>query len=304
MKYKLLATCVAAAVLVGCGEDSNDSSTIQAYDGAIQGIEGNYSCTDDSGAIVTGDIPKTGADGYASINNNIVRFSPENCTFTFIKTAGAVDVSNGKDMSDLSLSIPKGLAKAGSAPKATPFTTLVAKALGGAEYTDAAATTVLTDLGFGDFLNNGLATPSELMTDLESVIDKLKTSSPENYSKLVATTHILSDVLVKSETLTLSVKQIATASQNIVTKTIKKHANYPTSSTGGVIVINIKEDSNYDDLSSVASKVLNDSEIASLPEPKEQESKPVTGGDNTNTGGTGGTGGTGTGSDSDGGNGN
>ncbi len=72
MKYKLLATCVAAAVLVGCGEDSNDSSTIQAYDGAIQGIEGNYSCTDDSGAIVTGDIPKTGADGYASINNNIV----------------------------------------------------------------------------------------------------------------------------------------------------------------------------------------------------------------------------------------
>ncbi len=57
MKYKLLATCVAAAVLVGCGDDSNDSSTIQAYDGAIQGMPGNFSCIDVSGATVTGDIP-------------------------------------------------------------------------------------------------------------------------------------------------------------------------------------------------------------------------------------------------------
>lgn len=295
MKLKLLATCVAVAALAGCNGSDGETPTanVQAYDGAIQGIAGTYSCETDAGTV-SGQIPKTDATGYASINNDVVRFSPQNCTFTFSATAGAVDVSNGKDMSDLSLSIPKGLAKAGSAPKATPFTTLVAKALDGAEYTESAATTVLTDLGFGDILNNGLATPSELMTDLEGVITKLKTSSSENYSKLVATTHVLSDVLVKSETLTLSVKQIATASQNIAAKTIKTHANYPTSSTGGEIVINIKQDSNYADLSSVASEVLNDSEIASLPAPKEQESKPV-----TDTG-TGGTGGTGTGSDGSG----
>ncbi len=307
MKYKLLATCVAVAVLSGCGSDKDSDTSIQAYDGAIQGIAGTFECENGQ----TGSIPATDSTGYATIDNATVQLYPETCTFTFNATAGAVDVSNGKDMSDLSLSIPQGLAQAGVSPKATPFTTLITKALDGAEYNESSATTVITSLGLGDLLNSDGVTVSEIMTDLDSVITKLKSSSSANYSKLVATTHILSDVLAKtqdssSSSASLTVTQIATAAQNLATKIVTTYTNYPLNSSGEEIVVNIKSDSNYSDLSSVTEEVLDDSEIASIAQPEEQEAEAVTddstssddstddsddstGGSNDSTGATGGT---------------
>jgi len=291
VKYKLLTTCVTMALLAGCNSsDTDTSSSIQAYDGAIEGIAGTYTCEDGQ----TGDIPATDYTGYATIENLTVLTAPQTCSFTFEATDGAVDVSNGKDMSDLSLSIPTGFASAGTSPKATPFTTLVTKFLDGADYTVASATTVLTALGLDDILNSGV-TVAEIMTDLDSVIADLKTSDSESYSKLMATTAILSDVLVKSQTTltSLTVTQIATAAQNLATKIVTVYPNYPLDNSGNEIVVNIKSDSNYSSLASVISKVLSSTEIANLASPTTQESEPVE--DDSDDSATGGTGATGTG---------
>ncbi len=69
MKYKLLATCVAAAVLSGCGCSDDSDTSFQAYDGAIWGISGSFSCENGQ----NGSIPETGSTGYATIDNATVK---------------------------------------------------------------------------------------------------------------------------------------------------------------------------------------------------------------------------------------
>lgn len=128
-------------------------------------------------------------------------------------------------------------------------------------------------LGLDTLVNSGIASVSDIMTNLDDVIKKLETSSPSNYSKLVATTHILSDILVKADTTTLNVAQIATASQNLAAKIVSVYSNYPSDGSGSDIVVNLKKDTNYD-LSSVTESVLTD--LTAITQPTTQESKPVT----------------------------
>ncbi|MBE4582226.1 hypothetical protein [Vibrio navarrensis] len=238
---------MAAALLAGCGSDGKDpQQQVQAFDGAIQGIAGTYSCTAD-GVTETGTLPKTAYSGFSTVTTEIdsLLFSnPSSCTFTFNPTAGAVDVSNGKSMADVSLSIPRGLATSGSKIAATPFTSLVAQALDGADYTEAAATQVLQDLGLGPVLNAGV-TAAELMTDLEGAISKLKNSDDVNFKQLAgqltATTHVLTDVLVKKGTLTST--ETAVMAKNLAATVTSSNPFYPaagTTGTGGNIVVDVK----------------------------------------------------------------
>lgn len=283
MKYKLLTTCVAVALLAGCGSSSDDATTgVQAYDGAIRGISGSYTCEDGT----SGSIPATGADGFAYVSGATAVDNPQTCSFTFVPTVGAVDMSNGKDMSTVSLSIPRGLAQ-GSSVQATPFTTLVARKMeetGATTYDESTAIEVLNDLGLGELTNQGINI-SQIMTDLDSVIAQVKQSNPALGAQLVATTHILSDVLTTDVTDTT---QIANASQNLAKKTVAANPDYPTSQAGGEVVVDVKE---YD-MSTVTDEVLDDAAIEALEDVPEQEAEPV---DETPTGGgaTGGTGGTG-----------
>lgn len=283
MKYKLLTTCVAVALLAGCGSSSDDATTgVQAYDGAIRGISGSYTCEDGT----SGSIPATGADGFAYVSGATAVDNPQTCSFTFVPTVGAVDMSNGKDMSAVALSIPRGLAQ-GSSVQATPFTTLVARKMeetGATTYDESTAIEVLNDLGLGELTNQGINI-SQIMTDLDSVIAQVKQSNPALGAQLVATTHILSDVLTTDVTDTT---QIANASQNLAKKTVAANPDYPTSQAGGEVVVDVKE---YD-MSTVTDEVLDDAAIEALEDVPEQEAEPV---DETPTGGgaTGGTGGTG-----------
>lgn len=283
MKYKLLTTCVAVALLAGCGSSSDDATTgVQAYDGAIRGISGSYTCEDGT----SGSIPATGADGFAYVSGATAVDNPQTCSFTFVPTVGAVDMSNGKDMSTVSLSIPRGLAQ-GSSVQATPFTTLVARKMeetGATTYDESTAIEVLNDLGLGELTNQGINI-SQIMTDLDSVIAQVKQSNPALGAQLVATTHILSDVLTTDVTDTT---QIANASQNLAKKTVAANPDYPTSQAGGEVVVDVKE---YD-MSTVTDEVLDDAAIEALEDVPEQEAEPV---DETPTGGgaTGGTGSTG-----------
>lgn len=248
MKTKLLTACVAAALLAGCGSDGKDpQQQVQAFDGAIQGIEGTYSCTAD-GVTETGALPKTAYSGFSAVTttvNSLLFTNPSSCTFTFNPTAGAVDVSNGKSMADVSLSIPRGLATSGSKIAATPFTSLVAQTLNGADYTEAAATQVLQDLGLGDILNSGVVTAADLMTDLDGAIAKLKNSTDDATKKLAgtltATTHVLTDVLVKKGTLTAT--ETAVMAKNLAVTVTTTNPYYPASGadgTGSDVVIDVK----------------------------------------------------------------
>ena len=102
MKYKILALSVVGAILGGCGSDNNNSvppeqayRNIMAFDPAVMGMKGTYSC--DNGA--TGSLEETNYHGVSEVTDLTVLNYPETCTFAYNATAGAVDVSNGKDMS-------------------------------------------------------------------------------------------------------------------------------------------------------------------------------------------------------------
>lgn len=243
MKTKLLTACVAAALLAGCGSDGKDpQQRVQAFDGAIQGIAGTYTCTAD-GATETGALPKTAYSGFSTVTTTVdsLLFSnPGSCTFTFNPTSGAVDVSNGKSMAEVSLTVPKGLAGNGSKIVATPFSTLVAQKLaeaGADEYNESTAIEVLTGLGLGEVLQN--VSPTDILTNLDQVVENLKKDQPELAATLTATTHILTDVLVKKGDMDTA--RIADVAKGLTSSVIKKNPNYPTSADGKLIVVDAKE---------------------------------------------------------------
>ncbi len=312
MKIKLLATCVAVAVLSGCGSDKDSDTSIQAYDGAIQGIAGSFECENGQ----KGSIPETNSTGYATIDNTTVELYPETCTFTFDQTdADTVDVSNGKKMLGLSLSIPKGLAQAGSTPRATPFTTLVAKFIESSNgayesYSEDAASEVLTSLGLSDLFNSGGTTIAEIMANPEAAIATVKQNNPTLVAKLIATTHVVSDVLIQAQdsSKNLDVTKMVQAAKNLAAITIAAYPSYD--GTSGDVI-------NYQDytLSTVTEGDLTEDAInTAVDDVKDnysQPSNPVADTDSdadtdtdtdndTDTDGSGGTGGTGTGSDGSG----
>lgn len=275
LKYKLITACITAAVLAGCGSDNSSPSIgVQAYDGAIMGIVGNFSCTNEE----KGSISKTNYYGMGTASASVLGYSPQSCVFNFVPTVGAVDVTNGKPMDAVSLSIPKGLFVAGTTPVATPFTTLVAKALpSGAIYDESTATEVLTKVFGSSFLNNTGLSVSQVMTNLHTSLSSL---SGTNKSTLLATSHVLTDILARPATDGLTPEQIATATQNIAAKVVLDNKDYG----NGTTYVTVPASANLD---KVKDKVL-DTPIA-VDGVVEKPSKPVKNPDDT-TGGTGGTG--------------
>lgn len=279
LKYKLITACITAAVLAGCGsDDSSTSVNIQAYDGAIMGIAGNFSCDND----VSGTIGTTNYQGMGVADATILTYSIESCSFNFVPTSGAVDVSNGKAMDSVSLSIPKGLftSTSGNTPIATPFTTLVAKALpAGSSYDESSASEVLSKVLGSSFLNNTGLSVSQLMTNLDQSLSSL---SGTNKSQLLATTHVLTDVIARSSTDGLTTDQIATATQNIAAKVVIDNPSYGE----GTTYVTVPSSVNLDAVKDSVLDTPVDVGVVTKP------SSPVENPDSS-TGSTGGTGGTG-----------
>ncbi|WP_305818577.1 hypothetical protein [Photobacterium leiognathi] len=236
MKIKLLSTVIAGVILAGCGSDNNNSVTtpevktytLQAFDGAIKGIEGTFSCTNGE----TGKIAKTDGYGNSIVSNNTLATEPETCTVKFNPTSGAIDMSNNKDMSNVSYSIPKGLMVAGQAA-ATPISSLIAKYMEDNQITECDESTAsevftLLDIDTSSFdINEFLLTP-------KSALDKLATANPAVHKDLLAKTFVLSDVLTSQDGKESSIEDMATVTKRTSEALITAHPNFPKSANNGM----------------------------------------------------------------------
>ncbi|WMN87463.1 excinuclease ATPase subunit [Vibrio parahaemolyticus] len=306
MKLSLLAIAVGSIILVGCNDSSTDtisfSKDVRAFDGAVQGMTGQYDCDDGS----SGTISATDYDGFSTIENETFATSPETCSLTFNKTDGAVDTSNGKDMSNVSYSVPKGLLQAGQEAAATPLTTIIAKVLGDDVYSEEVAKETLEKLGFDfiDLSNKGAdINIFELLTDPETALDAIKEASPEAYSQVMVTTVVLSDTLAaQGDKEGVTVDQLANVARRVSQVVLDEHPNYPENDNGDEIYVDLSEaleddvvfseiadaeqDGDIDPTDPIFGKITDD--IASA-----RPSVPVPDPELPSTGGTGGTGGSG-----------
>lgn len=287
MKMKILAAAVACSMLAACGGSDNDNSvtpedashSVMAYDPAVRGMNASYSC--DNGT--SGSAGTTDNDGIVKITNTTVVNTPDTCSFTFTGATGAVDMSNGKDMSKVSYKIPRGLAKAGSIVTASPLTTLIANKLGDAEYTESAAIEVLSELGL-DVTNSTGISVEQLLLNTENVLET-QLSNASLVAQVRATTAVLSDVLVVSPNAPAD--NVAQAAKKIANEVIKTYPNYPKSGSGDdEIYLDFTADTTV--INDVVSNPGKDI-VITLPEAK--PSKPVDTTEPPATGGTGGTGG-------------
>jgi len=278
MKYKMLAAVIATALISGCGSDSGpqvvDAYEVKAYDPAVANMDFSFTCTGN----VSGTSGVTNGYGVATTTNLVVALTPETCDFTFTGRSNSVDMSNGKSMSGVTYNIPKGMAVAGQLVTASPLSTLLYKKLDGAEYSDAAASQLLTDLGLGGL---GL-TVAEIFLNTEASVGKL---TGDNKSKLLATTAVVSDV-VKNASSTASVTELTLAAKSIADATLDTYPLYPSSTvdgTGADIFLVIPK-------TTVDGAVADPTVTPPLPTP---EDAVVQDPDTPPTGGTGGTGGSG-----------
>lgn len=233
VKYKILATLVAGALLSACNNTStNDSYAVQAYDPAVQGMQASYKCNDNNYA----NSGLTDFDGNAQIANDTVVSTPELCAFKFVGLEGAIDNSNGKDMEGVTYLIPKGLAQAGQTLTASPLSTALANQLGDEAY-DAEDTAVLTqllmDLGLDSLLNDGVDA-SDIFLKTESVVSSL---SATNKAQLLATTTVLSDVIKNNPTATPA--QVVTTTKKVAAAVVAANPTYPVSATGTPLVVTV-----------------------------------------------------------------
>ncbi|MCG9701197.1 excinuclease ATPase subunit [Vibrio natriegens] len=303
MKLSLLAIAVGSIILVGCNDSSTDtisfSKDVRAFDGAVQGMTGQYDCDDGS----NGTISATDYDGFSTIEDETFATSPETCSLTFTKTPGAVDTSNGKDMSNVSYSVPKGLLQAGQEAAATPLTTIIAKVLGDDVYSEEVAKETLIKLGIDvDQLNNdGVQIDVlELLTDPETALNAIKVANPDVYSEIMVTTVVLSDTLVaQGDKADVTVDQLANVARRVSQAVLSEHPNYPENDNGDEIYVDLSEaleddavfseiadaeqDEDIDSTDPIFDKITDD--IASA-KPAIIPPRPPTGG----TGGTGGSG--------------
>ncbi|WP_243975634.1 excinuclease ATPase subunit [Vibrio natriegens] len=307
MKLSLLAIAVGSIILVGCNDSSTDtisfSKDVRAFDGAVQGMTAQFDCIDGSGGAING---TTDYDGFITIENETFATNPETCSVTFNGTADAVDTSNGKSMSGVSYSVPKGLLQAGQEAAATPLTTIIAKVLGDDVYSEEVAKETLTKLGIDiDQLNNdGVQIDVlELLTDPETALNTLKASSPTVYSEIMVTTVVLSDTLVaQGDKADVTVDQLANVARRVSQAVLDEHPNYPENDNGDEIYVDLSEalvddavfseiadaeqDEDIDSTDPIFDKITDD--IASA-----RPSVPVPDPERPSTGGTGGTGGSG-----------
>ena len=307
VKLSLLAIAVGSIILVGCNDSSTDtisfSKDVRAFDGAVQGMTAQFDCIDGSGGAING---TTDYDGFITIENETFATNPETCSVTFNGTADAVDTSNGKSMSGVSYSVPKGLLQAGQEAAATPLTTIIAKVLGDDVYSEEVAKETLTKLGIDiDQLNNdGVQIDVlELLTDPETALNTLKASSPTVYSEIMVTTVVLSDTLVaQGDKADVTVDQLANVARRVSQAVLDEHPNYPENDNGDEIYVDLSEalvddavfseiadaeqDEDIDSTDPIFDKITDD--IASA-----RPSVPVPDPELPSTGGTGGTGGSG-----------
>nr|WP_255202891.1 excinuclease ATPase subunit [Vibrio natriegens] len=299
-----MAIAVGSIILVGCNDSSTDtisfSKDVRAFDGAVQGMTGEYDCDDGS----NGTISATDYDGFSTIENETFATSPETCSLTFSKTDGAVDTSNGKDMSNVSYSVPKGLLQAGQEAAATPLTTIIAKVLGDDVYSEEVAKETLKKLGINvDQLNNEGVEINviELLTDPETALTTLKEANPDVYSEIMVTTVVLSDTLVaQGDKADVTVDELANVARRVSLAVLDEHPNYPENDNGDEIYVDLSEaleddavfseiadaeqDGDIDSTDPIFDKITDD--IASARPAVVPPRPPVTGG----TGGTGGSG--------------
>lgn len=237
MKIKLIAVAVAGILLSGCNDDNGEviGLSVQAFDPAIQYMTAVAEC--DNAPTETS---ITGYDGNAKFLTSAPLYAPETCKFTFTGGVNAIDVSNGKSMTGVVYTIPKGMAQAGSSVTASPLTTLIAKELNGAAYSEGTASTVLGNLGLGDLVNslaNDGVDIAELLSNTESVLEKLTVSNSDGASLLAATTAVLSDVLKEDPSATPT--QLAKSTDSLADAVIASEPNYPKNSSGTVVTITV-----------------------------------------------------------------
>ncbi|MGD6737046.1 serine/threonine protein kinase [Photobacterium leiognathi subsp. mandapamensis] len=315
MKIKLLSTIIAGVILAGCGSDNNNSVTpevkskkIQAFDGAVWGIEGFFKCDGED----TVRVGTTDFDGNIETQNETFVNSPEKCTVTFAPQENnpnykAIDVSNGKDLSAVTYKIPQGLLEAGKKATASPISTLIAEQLGeDGVYDEATAQTVFASLGLSDVVNNGICDSfSDYLQDVDSALKKLKNGDDNSlYSKVLATTVAVSDVQALYPDA--SPEEIAQVSKNQAAIILHQNPNYPLDENGDELFAEItKEKLPQESFDAQKDKDLTQDEIESAPvidtkpstppEKPEDPTKPPTGGTGGGTGGGDGSSGGGTG---------
>lgn len=232
MKIKLLSTIVAGIIIAGCGSDNNNTVTpevkakdVQAYDGAINGMVATYDC---EGETVATTKAKTDGKGNVTITNNTFADNPEKCavSLTVPKGGKAYDMSNNKDMSNVSYSIPKGLLESGRKAAATPFTTLVDKAIkdsGETNPENVDIDSIISDVFTGLGIDTSVVDPKDLMC---SPAETLATLDATVAQDIVAKTMVLSDVLVANPEQKLS--DITTVTKTIAKDIIDKNPEFPT----------------------------------------------------------------------------
>lgn len=287
MKYKILATMIAGILLTGCNSDNDNSVTpaepfrnVMAFDPAIKGMSGSFECT--GGEV--GNTEKTSHSGITKITHKTVFNKPETCAFTFNPTAGAVDVSNGKDMSKVSYNFPRGLANFEHLVTASPLSTLIFKELDGENYDESTAIEVLKTLGLYDLFNaGGVVSAADFLRRTQAVIEGIE--DPDLTSKVLATASILSDVLIV--TPDASVSELSAAAEAITKKVIADYPDYPNNTDGDLIYLDLAKDPTF-----IENVVQNPSAQIVIPDDAEKLAEPVPVDPlDPPTGGTGGTGG-------------
>lgn len=239
MKIKLLTTIIAGVLLAGCGGGNDNSvdgggdkdkktTPVLAFDGAINGMVASYTCADGTSGTTT---TKTDGYGLVTVISDTFADKPESCSVVLSVPAGekAVDMSNKKDMSKVIYSIPQGLLAQGQKIAATPFTTLVDKAIkqSGETNPENVDITAITEEVFKNLgIDTSKVNPTLLMSDPATTLAAL---DPTVAQDIVAKTMVLSDVLVThKDNAEISIKDIAAVTTTVAADIIDKNPEFPT----------------------------------------------------------------------------
>ncbi|WP_163922361.1 hypothetical protein [Photobacterium sp. Alg240-V54] len=239
MKIKLLTAIIAGVLITGCGGGNDNSvdgggdkdkktTPVLAFDGAINGMVASYTCADGSSGTTT---TKTDGYGFVTVLSDTFADTPESCSVLLNVPKGgkAVDMSNNKDMSNVAYSIPQGLLAKGQKVAATPFTTLVDKAIkqSGETNPENVDITAITEEVFKDLgIDTSKVNPAQLMSDPAATLAAL---DPKFAQDIVAKTMVLSDILVTHKDNTdISTADIATVTTTVAADIIEKNPEFPT----------------------------------------------------------------------------
>ncbi|EEZ88256.1 hypothetical protein VME_19660 [Vibrio harveyi 1DA3] len=236
LKIKLLTASVAAVLLAGCGSDSDPvvkTYAVQAYDPAVIGMKVEAVCGDETHEAIELTTNYKDMVGQARFSHIDVVTAPGECEFVFTPTEDTKDATNGKKITSTYV-LPKGLSEADQLATGSPFTTIIASALGeGDIYTPDAAEEIFAALGIE--FNDTDVTVTELLQNTEAVMVQLhseshgtpSTGTPSFASQLAATATVLSDVLSETDGAEVSVTEIAVTTATLTKKVLDAQPDYP-----------------------------------------------------------------------------